>query len=173
MTALSAPAPLVLPPAAGTLIEAGQLPVTIKAAPEQTGGWLLVEQEIPPGKLVPAHRHAEAAQWSYVTEGTLYVMAGGDVHAVEAGGWFIRPAGTWHAVWNPSKAETARHVEGTLPGQDVHGLFLRMEELLHVGRLTPAALTEAAAPLNTTYDPAVTAQIERDYGVSAGRGWQP
>ena len=172
MTELPVPVPLVLQPGAGLPVQAGELPVTVKAGPEQTGGQLLVEQEIPPGRLVPAHRHAEATQWSYVTEGTLYVMAGGDVHAVEAGGWFIRPPGTWHAVWNPSRTETARQVEGTMPGQDVLGLFLRMEELKRAGLLTPASLAEAAAPLGTAYDPAATAEIEKAYGVSAGRGWQ-
>jgi quercetin dioxygenase-like cupin family protein len=173
VTALSAPAPLVLQPGAGIPVQAGELPVTVKADPALTGGRLLLaEQEIPPGRLVPAHRHAAAAQWCYVIEGTLYVMAGGDVHVVEAGGYFIRPPGTWHAVWNPSRTETARQVEGTTPGEEMLSLFLRMEELKNAGLLTPASLAEAAAPLGTAYDPAATAEIEKAYGVSAGQGWQ-
>jgi len=172
VTALPPPAPLILQPGSGLPVQAGELPVTVTAGPDLTGGLLLAEQEIPPGRLVPAHRHSAAAQWSYVTSGTLHVMAGGDIQAIRAGGYFIRPAGTWHAVWNSSRTTPARHVEGTLPGRDVLGLFLRMEELSKAGLLTPASLAEAAAPLGTTYDPAATARIEKAYGVSAGPGWQ-
>jgi quercetin dioxygenase-like cupin family protein len=172
VTELPVPVPLVLQPGAGLPVQAGELPVTVKAGPDLTGGLLLVEQEIPPGTLVPAHRHADAAQWCYVSAGTLHVMAGGDVHVVESGGYFIRPPGTWHAVWNPSRTETARQVEGTTPGQEMLRLFLRMEELKRAGLLTPASLAEAAAPLGTAYDPAATEKIEKAYGVSAGRGWQ-
>jgi quercetin dioxygenase-like cupin family protein len=172
VTALSAPAPLILQPGAGLTVQSGELPVTVKAGPDLTGGRLLLaEQEIPPGRLVPAHRHFSAAQWCYVISGTLFAMADGDVHVIESGGYFIRPPGTWHAVWNPSRTRTVRQVEGTMPGQDMLRLFLRMEELSEAGLLTPAALAEAAAPLGTTYDPAATAEIEKAYGVSAGRGW--
>jgi quercetin dioxygenase-like cupin family protein len=172
VTELPVPAPLVLQPGAGLPVQAGELPVTVTAGPDLTGGLLLVEQEIPPGRLVPAHRHAAAAQWCYVISGTLHVMADGDVQAVKAGGYFIRPAGTWHAVWNPSRTQVVRHVEGTLPGRDMLRLFLRMEELSSAGLLTPTSLAEAAAPLGTRYDAAATARIEKAYGVSAGRGWQ-
>jgi quercetin dioxygenase-like cupin family protein len=171
MPALPRPAPLVLQPGAGLPVQSGELPVTIAAGPDLTGGLLLAEQEIPPGKLVPAHRHT-AAQWCYVTEGTLHVMADGDIQAIRAGGYFIRPAGTWHAVWNSSRTKAARHVEGTLPGRDMLRLFLRMEELSKAGLLTPAALAEAAAPLGTVYNAAATARIQQAYGVSAGPGWQ-
>jgi quercetin dioxygenase-like cupin family protein len=171
VTTLPPPAPLILQPGAGLPVHSGELPVTVVADPDLTGGLLLTEQEIPPGKLVPAHRHAAAAQWCYVTEGTLHVMADGDVQAVGAGGYFIRPAGVWHAIWNPSRTRTARQVEGTMPGREMLKLFLRMEELSRAGLLTPASLAEAAGPLGTVYDPAATARIEKAYGVSAGPGW--
>ena len=172
MTALPPPAPLVLQPGSGFPVQAGERPVTVMAGPDLTGGLLLAEQEIPPGALVPVHRHAAATQWCYVIEGTLHVTAGGEVLAVRAGGYFIRPAGTWHAVWNPSTTQTARQVEGTLPGQQMLELFLRMEVLRRAGLLTPASLAEAGAPLGTSYDRAATARIEKAYGVSAGPGWQ-
>jgi quercetin dioxygenase-like cupin family protein len=163
-------APLVLYPDAGSLVEAGLLPVVIKATPQETGGQLLVEQEIPPGGLVPVHRH-EADQWSRVTKGRLHVMADGVVREIGAGGWFIRPRGVPHAVWNPTQ-ETACHVEGTLPGHAMLDLFLAMEKLTADGLLTPAALADAAAPLGTRYDYSATASIERMFGVSAGPGWR-
>jgi quercetin dioxygenase-like cupin family protein len=172
VTAPPPPVPLVLQPGAGLPVQAGELPVTVMADPDLTGGLLLAEQEVPPGKLVPAHRHHAAAQWCYVIEGTLHVMADGEVHAVRAGGYFIRPAGVWHAVWNPSRTRTARQVEGTMPGREMLKLFLRMEELGRAGLLTPVSLAETAAPLGTVYDPAMTTTIEKAYGVSAGRGWE-
>jgi quercetin dioxygenase-like cupin family protein len=163
-----------LPAAGGRLIEAGGLPVTLKVSPGMCDGRLMLhEQFIPPGMLVPAHRHERTAQFSIVTEGTLCVLAGPDIYTLGPGAFIWRPAGMIHAVWNPDPEQTARQIEGSLPGTEMLGFFEDFEALTRSGHLTPAALAQIAAPYGTVYDEQLTGQLEQDHQVSARGGWRP
>lgn len=163
-----------LPPGGGRLIESGGMPVTLKVSPGMCEGRLMLhEQDIPPGMLVPAHLHEQAAQFSIVTEGTLCVLVGRDVYTLVTGAFVWRPAGMVHAVWNPDRERPARQIEGSLPGNQMLGFFEDFEALTRSGHLTPAALAQVAAPYGTFYDEDLTRQLEQDHQVSARGGWRP
>jgi quercetin dioxygenase-like cupin family protein len=158
----------------GRRIVAGGMPVIVKMSPADYDGHLMVqEQDVPPRMLVPAHLHQRAAQFCFVTEGSLCCLVGDEVYTLQRGDFLLRPAGTVHAVWNPDPERPARQVEGSLPGSDMFSFFLAFEELTLSGELTAQRLAETAAPYGTFYDEELTRRLEKEYGVSASGGWRP
>jgi mannose-6-phosphate isomerase-like protein (cupin superfamily) len=68
---------------------------------ESGGGSSLVEHPIPPRTLAaPVHRHSREDEYSYVLEGRLGALLGGDVVFAEAGDLAFKPRDQWHPFWN-------------------------------------------------------------------------
>lgn len=168
-TAAAPPAaPVVLARGAGPEINAGGMPGLVRVDPGWCRGALLMhEQVIPPGRLVRAHWHDEVAQWSVVTEGSLWFRVGAETYLVEQGGYIWRPPGLVHAVWNAGPGP-ARQVEGNMRGDVMHRFYERFAELTAGGDASPEEVTALAAAYGTHYDDPLTREIEQAGHVSAG-----
>jgi mannose-6-phosphate isomerase-like protein (cupin superfamily) len=162
-------AAVVIPEGAGQEINAGGIPGLLRVHPGWCHGALLVhEQVIPPGRLVRAHWHADVAQWSIVTRGSLAFRVGDAEHLIGPGGFIWRPPALVHAVWNPGPGP-ARQVEGNMPGGDMLRFYERLAELA-AGQASAEEIAAIAGEHGTYYNDDLTAQLERDHQVSAAGG---
>ena len=76
----------------------------------------LVEHPMAPGVLgSPIHTHSLEDELSYVLEGTVQALVGGQVLTASAGEQLWKPRGLPHAFWNPGPAP-ARVLEIITPG---------------------------------------------------------
>lgn len=111
---------------------------------ESGGGFSLMEHPIPPRTLVaPLHRHTNEDEYSYVLEGHMEALLGGEVVYAEKGDLVFKPRGQWHTFWNAGE-EPCRILEIISPGGFEH-LFSEMAD-------DPEAMDgEAAAALDARY----------------------
>ncbi|MFC5381415.1 cupin domain-containing protein [Aquipuribacter nitratireducens] len=81
-----------------------------------TGGRLaVVDHVLPPRSLAsPWHVHARTVEISVVVQGTVGVRIGDEEMTAGPGDVVHKPAGVWHAFWNPGE-EQARLVELITP----------------------------------------------------------
>jgi mannose-6-phosphate isomerase-like protein (cupin superfamily) len=83
-------------------VDLGSFGVRFLAAANQTGGALsIVEHPVPARTLAaPLHRHRNEDEYSYVLEGVMGAVLGGEVVQAEAGSLVFKPRGQWHTFWN-------------------------------------------------------------------------
>jgi mannose-6-phosphate isomerase-like protein (cupin superfamily) len=68
---------------------------------ESGGGFSLVEHPVPPRSLcAPLHRHAGVDEYSFVLEGRMGALLGGQIVYAEAGELAFKPRDEWHTFWN-------------------------------------------------------------------------
>jgi quercetin dioxygenase-like cupin family protein len=104
---------LVIGPDDGTWLP-GEFEVRIAVRGEDTGGVMAVlEETLPPRRLVPQHVHANDV-WVQVVSGSIGVLVGDDVAEASAGAWALKPRHVPHAMWNPTD-EPARLIEVLTP----------------------------------------------------------
>ena len=103
---------MLVAPDEGTTILEGGLGVVLKLAGAETGGsFSVVEHPLAPGVLgSPPHTHTNEDEYSFVVEGTVGVMVGGEVYEAGPGSYVIKPRGVPHAFWNAGP-KPARIVE--------------------------------------------------------------
>ncbi len=95
---------VVIAPDEGRSVWLGGIGVVYKISGEDThGAFSIVEHPIEPGRLVPPHVHARDDEFSYVIEGEIGVMIGGQEYQVTPGSYVIKPRGVPHAYWNAGK----------------------------------------------------------------------
>ncbi len=147
----------IVAPGIGERARFGGMEATFKVAAEQTGGaFSMVEFVVEPGALVPPHVHDNKNEVSFVTEGELGFMLGGEDTIASAGTTVMRPAGIPHALWNASGA-AARMVEVYSPGGferyfvELARMFAggeppRMSELEELGRRFDVTLAAEHMP---------------------------
>jgi quercetin dioxygenase-like cupin family protein len=84
---------------------------------KDTGGrFSVVEHTLPPHVLAaPLHYHSREDEYSYVLEGRLGALLGGQEVYAEAGDLVFKPRGEWHTFWNPGDT-TTRILELISPG---------------------------------------------------------
>jgi mannose-6-phosphate isomerase-like protein (cupin superfamily) len=74
---------------------------TFKVLGEQTSGaFSVLEIALPPGVLVPPHRHERTDEVAYILEGELGVMVAGEEFQVGVGAFVVRPKGVPHSFWS-------------------------------------------------------------------------
>ena len=92
------------------------------------GGFSLVEHPIPPRALgAPLHRHHREDEYSFVLEGRIGVVLGGQVSYAGPGDLISKPRGEWHTFWNAGD-EPARILEIISPA-GFEGYFREMVKL--------------------------------------------
>ena len=113
----------------------------IVPAEESGGGFSLVEHRLAPRRLAaPLHRHSREDEYSYVLEGRVGAILGGEEAVVEAGSLLFKPREQWHTFWNAGEVP-ARILEIISPGGFEHAF----RELAAIdGEPTPEAIAEIA-----------------------------
>jgi mannose-6-phosphate isomerase-like protein (cupin superfamily) len=96
----------------GEVVLQGGFGVVGKVSGVQTGGaFSIVEHPLESGVLgAPPHTHANEEETSFVIEGKIGVLIGGEEVRAGAGSYVLKPRGVPHAFWNPGP-EPARILE--------------------------------------------------------------
>jgi ketosteroid isomerase-like protein/quercetin dioxygenase-like cupin family protein len=129
--------------------------VTIKSAAETTGGAVtVIEHYGPRGSGSPLHMHTREDEWFYVIEGELAFWVGGRRIAGPAGSGVFGPRNIPHTF--TVRSEVARWLLVTNPAgfEDFMRRFA-----------SPAERLEIPPPDVEWPDPAVLAEVARDYGI--------
>lgn len=94
--------PRLLGPTDGHFVDLGALGVRFMLGAAESGGHVsLVEHPIPPRTLAaPLHRHSREDEYSFVLEGRMGALLGGDVVFANAGDFVFKPRNQWHTFWN-------------------------------------------------------------------------
>ncbi|RZL10180.1 MAG: cupin domain-containing protein, partial [Pedobacter sp.] len=140
--------------------------ITFKFSKDQTGGnFGALEMTIPPGILgAPPHLHKGLDEVCRVLEGTIHIMVGEDVVAVEAGGWHLRPKGVVHTFWN-SGSTPAKIIELCLPGGHEAYMNELSDLFINNARPQPGALNELAKKYDINFDWAKLPVVMETYKV--------
>lgn len=123
----------------------------------------LVEHLIPPDILAaPLHRHHREDEYSYVLEGRVGAVFGGEEVYASAGELVFKPRGEWHTFWNAGD-KPLRILEIISPGG--------FEEIFRVidalgNELTPERMAEIAARYEVDVDFEGTEPIIERHGLS-------
>jgi len=128
-----------------------------------TGGrFALVEHLTPPGVLAaPLHRHTREDEYSYVIEGRVGAVLGGEEVAAGPGALVFKPRGEWHTFWNAGDAPL-RILELISPA----GFEALFRELDALAEMDPAALAVLAARYGAEVDFEGTGLLMERHGLS-------
>ena len=158
---------IVVAPGAGEPIPAAAL---IGRAEWAAGLVCVLEQTVEPGTLVAAHRHTDETQSAYVLSGSLGFYVDGEEAVVGAGTYVVRPAGSVHALWNPTSAP-ARMLEITAPAARWQEFAFALRAFHAGGSRDPAELDALARRYGTYLHPEVTVALAERHGVATGRAY--
>lgn len=126
------------------------------------GGFALLEHVLAPRALGgPMHRHSREDEYSYVLEGRLGAILGGDEVTVEVGSLLSKPRGQWHTFWNASD-DPVRVLEIISPG----GFERAFRELSALGEAAPEAISELGARYGVDIDFDATVSVVERHGVT-------
>jgi mannose-6-phosphate isomerase-like protein (cupin superfamily) len=161
--------PRIIGPRDGKFVDLGSVGVRFMVWGAETGGsFSLVEHPIPPRTLAaPLHRHDREDEYSYVLEGRMGALLGGEVVYAGPGDLVFKPRQQWHTFWNAGD-EPCRILEIISPSGFEH-FFNELGETI--------AATDAAGPGDVLpnsdlperyaieFQPERTAEICQTYGV--------
>ncbi len=118
---------------------------------EAGGGFALVEHPMEPHALAgPMHRHTREDEYSYVLQGRVGAVLGGEIVYAEAGDLLFKPRGQWHTFWNATD-QAARILEIISPA-GFEKFFDEMTDLAGRGELSPAKMSSLAAEYGAEVD---------------------
>lgn len=156
----------MISPDEGEIILRGGVGVILKLSGAETGGsYSVVEHRLEPGVLA-APPHANEDEVSFVIEGEVGVMVGGEEFTAGPGSYVIKPGGVPHAFWN-SGTERARLLEIISPA----GFERFFEELAGViaeaegGQPDFAGISEIAARYGMTFHIERMGELMERHGV--------
>jgi quercetin dioxygenase-like cupin family protein len=132
------------------------------------GGFSLVEHPMPPRKLAaPLHRHSREDEYSFVLEGRVGALLGGEVVYGEQGDLIFKPRDQWHTFWNAGD-EPARILEIISPA-GFERYFEQLTELPSDGGPPDlAAITAIADRHGLELDFESIPRLVEEYGLSFG-----
>jgi quercetin dioxygenase-like cupin family protein len=145
---------------------------TLLLGPQSMSGgkFNVMDQHVPQGLLVAAHRHTYEDQSVLVLSGTLTVWVDGierDVHSDE---YAFRPAGRPHAMWNTGP-DPVHMVEITSPAAGFEAYMRRISEMYAHGGADQSAVTALAAEAGITFLPEITAELQARTATSPAGGF--
>lgn len=131
---------------------------------ESGGGFALVEHPIVPhGLAAPLHCHSHEDEYSYVLEGRVEALLGGEVVYGEPGDLIFKPRGQWHTFWHAGD-EPARLLEIIAPA----GFERFFAEMTAGSPPDPAAMVAGAARYGAEVDLASVPKLIEEYGLVFG-----
>ncbi|MGB0093038.1 MAG: cupin domain-containing protein [Solirubrobacteraceae bacterium] len=106
------------------------------------GRFSVVEHPMPPRSLAaPIHRHSREDEYSFVLEGRMGALVGGEVVYADPGDLVFKPRDQWHTFWNAGD-QPCRILEIISPA----GFERYFEELVDMtGPKTPETISPIAA----------------------------
>ena len=140
------------------------------------GRFSLVEHPLSPRALAaPLHRHSREDEYSFVLEGRMGALLGGDVVEAGPGDLVFKPRDQWHTFWNAGD-EPCRILEVISPA----GFEAYFGELVEMGGSTATA-PEALADLARRYGlevqagsvPELVERFDLRRGEPLAGGWRP
>ena len=160
----------VLAPHAGKAGMLGSIGVRFMVGgAESGGGFSLVEHPMPPRKLAaPLHRHSREDEYSFVLEGKVGALLGGEVAYGQPGDLIFKPRNQWHTFWNAGDTP-ARILEIISPA----GFERYFEELIELlpkaGPPDPTAIEALAARYGLELDFESIPRLAKEFGISFGK----
>ena len=161
--------PRIIGPRDGKFVDLGSVGVRFMVWGAETGGsFSLVEHPIPPRTLAaPLHRHDREDEYSYVLEGRMGALLGGEVVYAEPGDLVFKPRQQWHTFWNAGD-EPCRILEIISPAGFEH-FFNELGEAISASNAAGPGDVLPNADLPERYaiefQPERTAEICQAYGV--------
>ncbi len=133
------------------------------------GSAAIVEHTVEPKSIgAPMHKHTHEDEISYVLEGELSVIQGGNVQIARPGEYIVKPRGIFHTFWNAGN-ERIRFIEVISPGNFEY-YFAELAPFLESGK--PAQMDkvrETGAKYGLIVDPTGAEEIIKKYGLSSLR----
>ena len=142
--------------------------VIFKLMGEEAGGrFALVEHRLAPGQLAaPIHTHEHEDEYSFVLEGELSALLGGELVRARAGSLVMKPRHQPHTFWNQGPG-VARILEIVSPSGFEH-YFEAIAEVFAANSRQPdmAALAALAERYGLTFDFDSVEALRQKYGVA-------
>ena len=155
----------VLGPAEGKAGFLGSIGVRFMIGGETTDeGFSLVEHPMSAHALAaPLHRHTREDEYSYVLEGRMGAILGGDVLEAGPGDLVFKPRGEWHTFWNAGE-DRCRILEIISPA-GFERFFAELVELGGVTGAQPADVRSLCDRYELEMDPASVPGLIERFGV--------
>jgi quercetin dioxygenase-like cupin family protein len=154
-TKVTATAPFVRDPAAGSTLNVLGATHTYKATGAETGGaFSLWEAVFPPGTGAPPHTHTHEDEAFYVLGGELLIEFEGEAapYRVAPGGFFFGARGRRHAIRNISD-QPARVLILSVPSCGLDQMFAELDAATASGMPDFAKLAAITANFGVTIEP--------------------
>jgi quercetin dioxygenase-like cupin family protein len=164
---------IVLGPHDGKSGSLGSIGVRFMVGGDQSGGgFALAEHPMAPrGLAAPLHRHSREDEYSFVLEGRVGALLGGEVVYGEPGDLIFKPRGQWHTFWNAGDAP-ARILEIISPA-GFERFFAELTDPANgAGPPDPTAMAAGAARYGVELDLASVPGLIEEYGLVFGPGAQ-
>jgi mannose-6-phosphate isomerase-like protein (cupin superfamily) len=128
-----------------------------------SAGFSLLQHLMPPRALAaPLHRHSREDEYSFVLEGRVGALLGGEEIFAEAGDLIFKPRGQWHTFWNAGDGPS-RILEIIAPG----GFEQAFREMHALGDdLDPEKMAEIAARYGCETDFERTPEVMERHGLN-------
>lgn len=142
------------------MVLGGEFAQVVKVASTHTNGVMAVlEETIPPRRLIPPHTHRNDV-WCYVLTGEIGVLVGDEIVHAGPGSWVLKPRAVMHAMWNRGTVG-ARIIEILTPG----GSEAWFAEILALDEDDSAGFDAACARHGLTFhrDSPWTAELRRRF----------
>lgn len=147
------------PQLAGDRLASGA--VIVQPAAEAEGAYCITGSVLAPRAIIPPHVHRDEVQNLVVLSGSIGVWVDGVDDVQTAGGFFVRPRGLAHTLFNPTD-EPAAFLEITSPGSGFE-TYLREADLL---RGDVEAITALAARHGITFTGDPLTELRARYGLT-------
>ena len=124
---------------------------------------------MPPRKLAaPLHRHSREDEYSFVLEGKVGALLGGEVVYGQPGDLIFKPRNQWHTFWNAG--DTPARILEIISPAGFERYFEELVELLpKAGPPDPTAIGALAARYGLEVDFESIPRLAEEFGISFGK----
>lgn len=131
---------------------------------ETGGGFSLVEHPMSPRALAaPLHRHLNEDEYSFVLEGQVGALLGGEVVTGGPGTLIFKPRNQWHTFWNAG--DTPARILEIISPAGFEQFFAQIVELGGIMKADPQRLGELSAQYGLEMDPTSVPSLVERFGL--------
>jgi mannose-6-phosphate isomerase-like protein (cupin superfamily) len=157
--------PRIIGPEDGKSVDLLAIGARMMAWTEETGGgFSMVEHPMPPRTLAaPVHIHTREDEYSFVLEGRMGALLGGEIVYAEAGDFVFKPRDQWHTFWTAGD-EPTRILEIISPG-GFERFFEELGELTASPDFSPEKVEELGERYGHYFDFERTFELVEEQGL--------